>query len=451
MPYGRDYPDGEVTGPAGIGLGAFIDSLRGWLDLPDPAHVTLTMAVAATRNLDGEAAWLLIVAAPSSGKTETVRLLDDVADGKLNEVTAAGLLGWSKGKVATPTGVLARLGSRALVTFGDLSSLLATSDKGGRDQVFALLRKAYDGEASRDVSPPGRTDAAARLAWTGRLTVVACVTGVIDRYTAHNDALGPRWLYVRIADRDTAGKRRAARAARRGDLPDRRKAARTAIAVLVAEARDRIGRVTVPDNLADHIEDAALVTCWGRAAVPRHGYGAREIDDVATVEEPPRLVQQLHTVARGLLALGVSEYDTTGLLRRCALDSMPTARRAVLDALSLGEPLTGAALAAACRLDRGVARRAAEELEAVGIVRGRTSDGGRDSRVTVTWELAADDDGALVSDVFAAHRQQKVRSEKREPTPLPPQERAGDTEATLFSERISRAPTSAWSLLGSAS
>ena len=76
-----------------------------WLDLPDPAHVLLTLAAAVTRDLDGEPVWLLLVAVPSSGKTETVRLLDKRADGRLNEVTAAGLLGWTKGKESKPSGV----------------------------------------------------------------------------------------------------------------------------------------------------------------------------------------------------------------------------------------------------------------------------------------------------------------------------------------------------------
>ena len=41
------------------------------------------------------------------------------------------------------------------------------------------------------------------------------------------------------------------------------------------------------------IKEAALVTCWGRGAVPRHGYGRREIDGMAVVESPPRVARQL--------------------------------------------------------------------------------------------------------------------------------------------------------------
>lgn len=55
-------------------------------------------------------------------------------------------------------GILACVPGNALITFGDLSSLLATSDRGNRDQVFGLLRRAYDGHVTRDVTPPGGTN-----------------------------------------------------------------------------------------------------------------------------------------------------------------------------------------------------------------------------------------------------------------------------------------------------
>jgi hypothetical protein len=83
------------------GLAQLLTPPRTWQHLPDPAHVIAALAVAATRNADGEPGWLLLVAPPSSGKTETARLLDDIVDARLNEVTAAGLLSWSKGKAKT--------------------------------------------------------------------------------------------------------------------------------------------------------------------------------------------------------------------------------------------------------------------------------------------------------------------------------------------------------------
>jgi hypothetical protein len=412
----------RFTSPGGIGdpvsadaapldplsrLAAFVEQLRTWLDLPDPAHVLLTLAAAVTRDADGEPVWLLLVAVPSSGKTETVRLLDKRADGRLNEVTAAGLLGWSKGKESKPSGVLARVGDgNGLVTFGDLSSLLATSDGGGRDAAFGLLRRAYDGHVSRDISPPSKPapGSAEQLSWDGRLTVVAAVTGAIDRYAVHADQLGPRWIYTRIAEPDAAAKRRATDRARKGGLDDHRGAAAKTADALIGDAVRRVAD-DVPDSVFDVIREAALVTCWGRAAVPRHGYGRREIDGMAVTEAPPRVVRQLHTIARGLIALGLPDGYTAALIRGVALDSMPEDRRQVLAALAQGEVLSTAGLAREAGLHRHVARMRAEELEVIGVVSG-TRDGpdtdDEHDRRPVNWRLYGDD-GQVISDVFAEH------------------------------------------------
>lgn len=400
-------------------LAAYVEQLRRWLDLPDPSHVLLVIAAAATHAAEGEPLWLLLVAPPSSGKTEAVGLIGGVADARLDDITPAGLLGWTRGRESRPSGVLTRVGRNALVTIGDLSTLLASSDRGSRDEVFALLRRAYDGEVTRDISPPGKAAPGARLHWTGRLTAVGAVTAAIDRYAAHADELGARWVYYRLPERDTLARRRAARAARGGNLDQHRRAARDAAQILIADAAGRVDRVAVGGKCADRIEDAALVTCWGRASVPRHGYGKREIDGVATIEEPPRVTRQLHMLARGLLALGLDEDRVTTLVQRVALDSMPVARRAVLTALaqSPDEMLPTAVLAHLSGLHWNVAFRHAEDLEQIGIVSavysGQSDQDGTGAKI-IGWRWSGPD-GKFVARVIsqvstAVHLTQSVGS-----------------------------------------
>ncbi|MCA1677265.1 MAG: hypothetical protein LC799_35500, partial [Actinobacteria bacterium] len=310
-----------------VGYGELIKQLRDWQDIPDPTHVVAALATAVTAVESGtEPLWLLLVAPPSSGKTETIRILDAVAAENLDEVTVGGLLTWTKrGKTPEPAGVLTRV-RHGLVTFGDLSTLLATSDKGGRDQVFAMLRRVYDGQVSRDIAAPSGATVPGPLSWSGRLNIVGAVTGAIDAYSVHADALGSRWLYCRLPERTTEAKRRAAGMGRRGGLDQHRAKARALAAEVVAAARARLESVVVAGAVAEAIEDAALVTCWGRASVPRSSYGRREIDGPVTVEEPMRVIHQLTALARGLLALGLSDLDTTAVCSRVALDSMPAAR-----------------------------------------------------------------------------------------------------------------------------
>jgi hypothetical protein len=166
-----------------------------------------------------------------------------------------------------------------------------------------------------------------------------------------------------------------------------------------------VPQAEVTDDLATAIEDAAMVCCWGRAAVPRHGYGAREIDGIATIEEPPRLVRQLTTVARGLRAIGTDIEDTAIICRRIALDSMPADRFAVLATLALNVDnlRTTTEIATHGKLHRHVARRALEELEVIGVVRaerdGDQPPEGEPDRRTCRWFLDGDD-GDLIARVF---------------------------------------------------
>jgi hypothetical protein len=170
-------------------LSAFAD----YLALDDTTHIVFALAVAVAAHLDdGEPLWGLLVGAPAGGKTETLRALDDVADEHLDEITGPGLLSWSKTRPPRPTGLLARRQGPVFATIGDLSTLLAMSDRGVRDQLYALLRRAFDGSVTREVG-----NAPGPLRWEGRLTLLAAVTPQVDRYATHADALGPRWLYLR--------------------------------------------------------------------------------------------------------------------------------------------------------------------------------------------------------------------------------------------------------------
>lgn len=403
LPRQVDAP--AITAPvsdAATALRRVVDAARVYQHLPDPTHLIAALAVAATVNDNDEPVWLMLVAAPSSGKTETTRALEDLADARLDDVTAPGLLSWKTGKDARPTGVFAKIGSgSSLVTFGDLSSLLATSDRGGRDTVFSMLRSAYDGYVVRSLG-----SAPAPLEWRGRLTVVAAVTGVIDQYASHNDALGPRWLSVRMPEAGTAARRKAAKLSRRGGLNEARRSLRDAATATVMRARANLP-AELDDVIEDAIEDAALVTCWGRAAVPRHGYGQREIDGAPTIEEPPRLIRQLRGLARGLVALGLDTDGVCAVIRRVAVDSMPSTRRAVLAVLSDGELLTTSAVGRSARLHRHVARRQLEELEAIGVVEatreGEEPGEGDQDRRTAEWRLSGED-GVLVAQVFQTLR-----------------------------------------------
>jgi len=387
-----------------------------YLHLEDPAHIRFALAVGVSSALDGDPLWGMIVGPPSGGKTEAVGLLDDITEEHVDDITGPALLSWTQGKTPRPTGILTRVGTRAFVSISDFSTILASSDRGGRDVLFSLLRRAYDGEVNREV---GNTPDP--LVWRGRLTLLAAVTPAIDNYSSHSDALGPRWLYCRTADTDNEHKKAVQRKRRRmTDLKPKQEAARRTATALVYAARGGVRKVELADDTYDDLEDAAALTCLGRAAVPRHAYGRREIDGVPIIEEPGRITGQVVALAASLIALSEAVEDAVALARKCALDTVPQARLKVLEQLANGEAMTVSTLSATTGIHRHVVRRALEDMEVLGMTRCQRTEEDANSEesgfpTTNPWSLG--EEGDLIMNVLMAKWMDDNRNAK-ETAPL---------------------------------
>jgi hypothetical protein len=411
------------TEPADL-VHAYVAHLATWQD-GALDHAVFGLAVAVSAAGDGEPLWGQIIGSPSSGKTEVTRSLDNIASDRVDELTAPALLSWGTGRNPRPVGVLSRLGddpTAALLTVGDFSTVLAGSDKSARDrdQLFSLLRRVYDGSAHRDIGVHGQ------LRWRGRLTILSACTPAIDDFTSHADALGPRWVYFRVADVRT---RRASRSRRGGDLPGKRAQARKLAGEAVRAGRARLPDTELDDELLDLIDDVAEVVRHARGSVPRDGYGRRDIIGLPIIEEPYRLIAQLQQLARALLALGVDADTVQWMTVKTGLDTVPRARLAVLGVLAGGEVCTVAELARAARIgQRKVARFAAEELRSLGLACCPVEDDADvddESEVTSRrdWQLVGGRIGELTSRVWLDQRfRDKAREvgRERETTPRPP-------------------------------
>lgn len=378
------------------------DAVKAYQALADTTPLRVALAVAATSILGDEPLWLQLVGAPSSGKSEAIAMLAQAVDGRIADVSLPGLLGWTGGKNGRPTGLLARIGDGdRLVTITDFSTILADSDRGRRAALFSFLRVLYDGYVIRELG-----SAPQPLEWSGRVTIISGVTPQIDAFSAHADALGPRWLYCRVPELNAAQRKRAGRIARQHATGKRelRERAQQAAANAVAYARERIFAVEINEVDGEWIDDAANIATLARSDVPRDGYGAREINGSVTREEPPRMAIMLANLFRGLVALGVPHRIARRITVRCALDSTPLVRRHALTALSPGDALNTSEIARGTDTDRKVMRFALEELELLGLVRSSRAPAPKFSgiddldeedpkyrRLTRNWSLSNED------------------------------------------------------------
>ena len=378
---------------------------REYVHLDDPGPYYFALAVATSSALDDNPLWGMLVGPASSGKTEAIRIVDHVAVEHVDTLSPASLLNWDKPNpvgTAVPKGILMRVGERGLITIKDFSTVMAGGSRGQggqRDDLFSMLRAVFDGSLQRDLANGGGNP----LRWEGRVTLLSACTPAIDSYSAYSDALGPRWVYLRLVPKNTKTRRAVMRKAFGTNPSSRRKVAANLAERLCHDAATAATTITLSDDFSGTIEDAALTLCWGRASVPRDSYGQREIIDVTDMEEPARVAKQLHMLARCLLAIGLTEQAAQALVCRVAFDTMTATRGFVLGELaSATGPITTADIARGMKTSWKVAQRAIEDYEALGLVRraGRSgfADAVEGSEQAKPWVLDHED-AALVQSV----------------------------------------------------
>jgi hypothetical protein len=261
------------------GLGALFSAVGGYLDLEpgEEAFVVCALAAAVSKALVfEEPLWLFLIGPPGAGKTEAIKLLDEVADQRVDELTRAGLLSWSPGRKARRVGLLTRIPPVALVTISDFSTVATMGDREARARMYGILRVVYDGHVYRGIGgePGSEGD---ELEWSGHLTMVAGATPALDQHTSVAAALGERWLTIRL--RESSAERARGRARfviDRASVPPLRADAQRLARDLILAAR-KIIPTTLPDSHVDRLVDAATMVASARTGVPFEGQGRSRV------------------------------------------------------------------------------------------------------------------------------------------------------------------------------
>ena len=157
--------------------------------------VDLLLAVALSKETD-RPLWLMIVAPPSSGKTEMLRLISTNPEyHQIPSLTPRFL--FSGHPTAQGGYMLREVGKKGILAFPDFTTVLSMSSA-NRREIFNQLRVIHDGEAGRGTG----IDIGEAKIWKGKVAVVACVTDTIERIREQSNDLGERFLYYRYNPKD---------------------------------------------------------------------------------------------------------------------------------------------------------------------------------------------------------------------------------------------------------
>lgn len=292
----------------------------------DTDALDATLAAAAVERLDGDPLWLLLISGSGNAKTETVQCLDGIGAIVTSTISSPGALlsataKRERAKDATG-GLLRKLEPGGVLVVKDVTSILSMSGD-MRAEVLGALREVYDGRWSRNVG----TDGGQTLEWAGRIALVGAVTTAWDKAHAAVASMGDRFALVRVDStkgRQAAGRRAIGNTGNEDVM--RRELAEAAAAVIDAMAR--VG-VTVTTTEADILLAAADLVTLARTAVDYDYRG--DVVDAHAPEMPTRFAKQLTQVVRGGVAIGMDRGAALRLAIRCARDSMPPLRLAIID------------------------------------------------------------------------------------------------------------------------
>jgi hypothetical protein len=289
--------------------------------------INAVLATAAAERLTGDLVWLWLIGGPGVAKTETTQSL--IGAGALITSTissdAALLSGTSRKETAKDAtgGLLRKLGARGLLVVKDGTSILAMN-RDSRASLLAALREVYDGRWVRNIG----TDGGRTLTWEGRIAIIGAVTTAWDRAHDVIASMGDRFVMLRMDS--TTGRQAAGRQAMSNtghEIEMRAHLAETVGAVLGRV--DPNDAITITSAETDLLLAAADVVTRCRTGVEYDYRG--DVIDAHAQEMPTRFAKQLQQVMRGACAIGLDRTAALRLALRCARDSMPPLRLAILE------------------------------------------------------------------------------------------------------------------------
>lgn len=300
-----------------------------WLYYNDPTVVDLVLATTLSVVTNEDPVWLLLVSAPSMGKTELLRALEgSPLTYYIGSVTKNTFFSGLK----NVKGILERIGEKKLTLVNkDFSSVLSMASF-DRVDLLGQMRDIYDGTAGKEFGN-GKV-----VSWHGKLNYIGGVTFDIESHYAVIRALGERYMYYRIDEPSQAVRHKMLEKSMLMENHSdeaRREITCAMQGVLSKYIECDISKIKLDGELDAWLRELVNITTLLRTYVPRDGY-THDLLYKPSAEGPTRVYKAIKTLTkvlaliRGKNEVSPNEYDVA--VKIC-LDSMPSMRRETLKAI----------------------------------------------------------------------------------------------------------------------
>jgi len=336
------------------------------LDDEDDCILDAMAAIAISVHTDSDPIWLMVLGAPSSGKSELVTSLNDVYKSfPVSTITENTFLSGMRSSDGKELSLLRQIGKQGLLIMKDYTTILSMHrDK--RDTIIAQFREIYDGEFTK------RTGNGVGGQWKGKVNLIAGVTDAL--FTSEGEAaeMGRRALnYILPEMSDNVRKDMSRRSVKNiNNIGEMRQKIRTMFKDFVAEKIAELpaeGLPPVEEEFSESIIDLSNFLTKARTATKRDFQG--KLIQVMWHEAPMRANNQLHMMAQ--MFQWFNEGNATDKHKRCvykiALDSIPKLRRMTLEVLTKFDAVTTKGFAQHLGYPSKTAREWLEDMNVLGI------------------------------------------------------------------------------------
>jgi len=288
----------ELPTLSGSGMGAeeALENYRRWLEMPaDGEYLDVLFGTCFGNRLPDDPLWMFLVAAPGGMKSE---LLMSIAMAPrirtMTSLTPHALISGSIGPQGSDPSLIPQLNGRVL-SIKDFTAILSLNSI-ARDEIFATLRDAYDGQTEKSYG----TGVVRR--YNSRFGIIAGVTPAIETLSSANQSLGERFLKYRLRGGWTTTSSQEAIRRALQNLADsvrmRSELSETGKAVLDRDVTPSDAPTVTPDVI-EKITQLAQWVAMLRGVVYRERY-TQTVQYKPTIEVGTRLAKQLCKLAFGI-------------------------------------------------------------------------------------------------------------------------------------------------------
>lgn len=333
--------------------------------IADDTIIDVILAITIGAKLKGDPIWLMIIGAPSAGKSELINMVSGVDYvHQVSNLTENSFLSGMSRSDGKEKSLLTKIGKRGMIIMKDYTSILSMKhDK--REVIAGQMREIFDGKITK------KTGNGTDPSWEGKINFIGGSTDKIFSAEGESAGMGRRNVNYVMPVEDDEARMAMGRTSRKNtnDIDIKRlqiiEAVKEFVEYKTVDMPDDLPQVD--DEISEQLLELANFVTRVRTPTERDFKGMMKT--VLFAEMPMRMSNQIHQLAQYFMYMNEDKLlpHHLEILFKISLDSIPKSKRLALEYLSQYDNMTTKAFAHVIKYPTDTAREWLEDLNVLGI------------------------------------------------------------------------------------